>query len=263
MQQLELCISKIRLWMIENKLKLNDDKSEFILISSPHNKKKFDGNDALSLSIGPEIVNATNSVRNLGVMMDSIFNMEDHVTSVCRSCYFHLRNIGTIRRYLDPESAAQIIHAFVTSRLDYCNALFHGIPQKLMYRLTKIQNTAVRIITLCKSDDNITPHLKTLHWLPVPLRIKFKLLLLCYKIINNIAPSYLTDLLTPLELPHDLRSISNGKLKVPRSRTVSYGDRAFSVAAPQLWNELPLDIRNASSLSLFKTKLKTHLFEEF
>ena len=118
--------------MITNKLKLNDDKSEFMLISSPHNKKKF---DAMSINIGSEIVNVTDSVRNLGVMIDSIFNMEDHITSVCRSCYFHLRNIGAIRRYLDPDTAAQIIHAFVTSRLDYCNSLFYGLPDKVMYRL--------------------------------------------------------------------------------------------------------------------------------
>lgn len=260
LQRLEACICQIRIWMIENKLKLNDDKSEFILISSPHNKQKF---DMLSINIGPEIVNVTDSVRNLGVMMDSVLNMEDHVTSVCRTCYFHLRNIGAIRKYLDPDTAAQIIHAFVTSRLDYCNSLLHGLPKKLMSRLTKIQNTAVRIITLCNPQDNITPHLKTLHWLPVPLRIKFKLLLTCYKIINNLAPSYLNDLLIPLEIPHDLRSVAMGNFKIPKSQSVTYGDRAFSIAAPQFWNKLPLDIRNAPTLSLFKTKLKTHLFDEF
>jgi hypothetical protein len=77
-----------------------------------------------------------------------------------------------------------VIHAFVTSRLDYHNALFHGIPQKLMFRLTKIQNTAVRIITLCKSQDNETPYLKTLHWLPVPLRIKIQIVTLQTNFVN-------------------------------------------------------------------------------
>ena len=132
-----------------------------------------------------------------------------------------------------------------------------------MFRLIKIQNTAVRIITLCKSQDNITPHLKTLYWLPVPLRIDFKLLLTCYKIINNLAPSYLSDLLVPLESPHNLRSISMGNFKVPRSRTTTYGDRAFAIAAPQLWNDLPLEIRNSPTVATFKTNLKTHLFKKF
>jgi hypothetical protein len=101
---LELCISKIRTWMIENKLKLNDDKTEFMLITSPHNKKKI---KFLSIRIGNENVNVTNSARNLGVVMDNLLNMENHVTSVCKSCYYHLRNIGMIRRYLDQDTAAQ------------------------------------------------------------------------------------------------------------------------------------------------------------
>jgi hypothetical protein len=260
MQKLEQCISRIRMWMVANKLKLNDDKSEFILISSPHNKKKF---DQLSIHIGPEIVDVTHSARNLGVMMDSVFSMEDHVTSVCRACYLHLRNIGAIRQYLDSDTAAQIIHSFITSRLDYCNSLLYGLPQYLLLRLQRVQNTAVRIITRCKIDDHITPHLKTLHWLPIPLRIEFKLHLTTYKIVNGLAPAYLNELLAPHDLPRELRSTSIGNLEVPRSRTTSYGDRAFSIAAPQLWNELPLDVRNATSVTNFKTQLKTHLFRKF
>ena len=246
--------------MVKNKLKLNDDKTEFMLISSPHNKKKF---DSLSIHIGSEIVATTNSARNLGVVMDSLLNMEDHVTAVCQSCYFHLRNVGSIRRFLDPVTAAQIMHAFITSRLDYCNALLKGLPNYLLYRLQKVQNTAVRIITLCDKQDHITPHLKRLHWLPVPLRIDFKLLLITYKIVNGLAPSYLSELLTPRNIPRELRSSSTCNFKIPRARTTSYGDRAFSIAAPQLWNELPPEIRDASTLSLFKSKLKTHLFRKF
>ena len=152
-----MCITKIKFWMVKNKLKLNDDKLEFMSITSPHNSRKF---DSLSIHIGSEIVETSNSARNLGVIMDSLFYMEDHVTSVCRSCYFHLRNIGSIRQYLDPDTAAQIIHSFITSRLDYCNALLYGLPDYLLLRLKNVQNTAVRIITLCKIENHITAHLK-------------------------------------------------------------------------------------------------------
>jgi len=257
---LELCISKIRTWMIENKLKLNDDKTEFMLITSPHNKNKF---KSLSIRIGNENVDVTNRARNLGVVMDNLLNMENHVTSVCKSCYYHLRNIGMIRRYLDQDTAAQITHAFITSRLDYCNALFTGLPEYLILRLKKIQNTAVRIIMLCDIKDHVTPYLKTLHWLPVHLRIEFKLLLLTYKILNGLAPAYLCDLIVRKKLPRELRSSSICDLKVPRSRTTSYGDRAFSVAAPKLWNALPPEIRDAPTLTMFKSVLKTHLFRKF
>ena len=155
------------------------------------------------------------------------------------------------------------MHAYITSRLDYCNALLKGLPEYLLYRLKKVQNTAVRIITLCDKQERITPLLKRLHWLPVPLRIDFKLLLLTYKIVNGLAPSYLCELLIPRNLPRELRSSSTCNFKIPQARTTSYGDRAFSIAAPQLWNDLPPEIREAPTLSSFKSKLKTHLFNKF
>ena len=159
------------------------------------------------------------------------------------------------------DTAAQIIHAFITSRLDYCNALLYGLPDYLQYRLTKVQFTAIRIITLCDIKNNITPHLKHLHWLPVPLRIDFKLFLLTYKIMNDFAPSYLCDLLFLRGLSHELRSSALRNLKVPRPRTTSYGDRFFSVAVPQLWNDLPPEIRAAPTLSLFKTMLDSYFWQ--
>ncbi len=258
--KLELCISEIRTWMVTHKLKLNDDKTEFITISSPYNKNDING---LKIKIGDESILASKSVRNLGVIMDCVFNMQDHITSVCQACYFHLRNIGSIRRYLTNETAAQIIHSFVTSKLDYCNSLLYGLPQNSLERLKKVQNTAVRIITTCKIQDNITPHLKYLHWLPVHLRIDFKINLLTFKSLNGLAPDYLSSLLQFRKTKKSLRSETKKLLDTPRTRTTSYGDRAFSVCAPVLWNDLPDEIRFETELSLFKSKLKTHLFTKF
>ena len=154
-------------------------------------------------------------------------------------------------------------HAFVTSKLDYCNSLLFGLPQNSLFRLKKVQNTAVRIIKRCRIQDNITPHLKSLHWLPVPLRIEFKISLLTFKAINGLAPTYLYDLLKFKKTSKSLRSETNQELDIPRTRTTSYGDRAFSVCAPELWNSLPDEIRFETKLSVFKTKLKTHLFKQF
>lgn len=259
-RQLELCISDIRAWMVEHKLKLNDDKTEFIVISSPHNKKEING---LKIKIGEETIISSASVRNLGVVFDCVFNMQDHITSVCQSCYFHLRNIGSIRRYLNNDTAAQIIHSFVTSKLDYCNSLLYGLPQNSLERLKKVQYTAVRIITTCHIQNNITPHLKSLHWLPIHLRIDYKIILLTFKSLNGLAPEYLRNLLQYRKTSHSLRSESKKLLDTPRTRTTSYGDRAFSVAAPVLWNALPDDLRHETELSAFKSKLKTHLFNKF
>ena len=258
--KLEICINEIRIWMVKQKLKLNDDKTEFIVISSPHNRKEL---NAIKIKIGDETICASHSARNLGVIMDCVFNMEAHITTVCQTSYFHLRNIGAIRRYLTNETAAQVIHAFVTSKLDYCNSLFYNLPAKSLNRLKRIQNTAVRIITLCKPRDFITPHLKTLHWLPVHLRIEFKIILLTFKALNGLAPTYLSDLIKFKKTKHSLRSESKETLSIPRTRTATYGDRAFAVGAPVLWNSLPEEIRYETHLSAFKTKLKTHLFGKF
>jgi hypothetical protein len=185
------------------------------------------------------------------------------VTAVCKSAYYQLHNIGSIRKYLSRDVAAQLIHSFVTSRLDYCNSLLYGISDKSLKRLRKVQNTAARIVTLSRKYDHITPVLKTLHWLPVHLRIDFKILLLKYKVVNGVAPAYLCELLVPYVPARSLRSSSVILLVVPKTRTTTYGDRSFSAVAPKLWNGLPDVIRTADSVQSFKRLLKTHLFVQF
>ncbi len=106
----------------------------------------------------------------------------------------------------------------------------------------------------------VTPILKSLHWLPVHHRIEFKILLFVFKSLNNLAPSYLSDLLYPYNPTRNLRSGDQRLLSVPRSRLKYRGDRAFAVAGPRLWNSLPAYIRSAQSLTVFKSSLKTYLF---
>ena len=104
---------------------------------------------------------------------------------------YHLRNIAKIRRYLSEESSQILVHAFISSKLDNCNSLLYGLPKHLLNRLRLIQNTAARIVTLSKRFDHITPILFKLHWLPLGYRIHFKILLLVYKCLNGLAPSYI------------------------------------------------------------------------
>ena len=154
----------------------------------------------------------------------------------------------------------QIIHPFITSRLDNYNALLYGLLANQLYRLQKIQNTAARILTLSRKSCHITPILKELHWLPVNQRIVFKFLMIVYKCINNIAPSYLSELLSQYSPKRTLRS-GNKQLQEAKSNR-SWGDRSFAIGAPQLWNELPFNIRTAKSITVFKKELKTHLMSE-
>ena len=157
-----------------------------------------------------------------------------------------------------------LIHAFVTSHVDYCNALLAGIPQYQVQRIQRILNAAARLIYRCPRISHITPILIALHWLPIKYRVEFKIALLVYKALNNMAPIYISELLIPKPSCErwTLRSDDQGLLHIPKTNCKTLGDRSFAYAAPQLWNSLPLNVRNCDSILVFKKRLKTFLFRK-
>ncbi|XP_064197248.1 uncharacterized protein LOC135257969 [Anguilla rostrata] len=199
-------------------------------------------------------------VRNLGIILDPTLSFLPHINQITKTAFFHLRNISRLRPSLSFSAAETLIHAFITSRLDYYNSILHAITTKVLNKLQYIQNTAARLLTSTRSRDHISPVLQDLHWLPVKQRIEFKILLTTYKALNNLAPPYLSDLLHHHVPSRSLRASNANLLQTPRTKRRTWGDRAFSVAAPSLWNTLPNHIKDAPNLPSFKTALKTHLF---
>ena len=196
--------------------------------------------------------------------MDKHMTLSAHISNVCRSASYAISKIGRIRRFIDQATAERLVHAFVTSRLDANNSLLYGLPETALKKLQRAQNSAVRLVTCIRRDQSINDARQKLHWLPIKDRIVFKLLLITYKIRHGIAPEYLAELLTERKPTRDLRSGSQSLFHRPPTRDVAtmyYGERAFSVAAPSMWNKLPFAIRNADSLMTFKRLLKTHLFK--
>ena len=257
--RVERCVEEIDLWMCKNLLKLNQDKTELVVISS-----KFRNRPNLEyVRVGDEFIAPNLSVRNLGVIMDNCFCMEQHVKKICSEANYHLRNISKIRKYLTQDSAQILIHAFISSKLDYCNSLLYGIPKYLVCRLQRVQNTAARIVTLTRKYDSITPIMFKLHWLPVHSRIIFKLLLLVYKALNGKAPSYISSLLSHRKCSRSLRSSGQELLTVPLAKLKTHGDRAFSIAAPRQWNNLFLSIRKSPPIAIFKRHLKKPMIFNF
>ena len=255
-ERVEACVRDIYRWMLYNNLKMND-KTELLILHSryrPRPSLEF-------VTVGHSPVSPTPSARNIGVVFDSTMNFEKHISEICKSAFFHIRNISQVRRYLSTESTRTLVNAFVTSRIDSCNSLLYGLPNYLIQRLQYALNSAARLISMSRKADHITPLLIELHWLPVEQRINFKILLFTYKIVNGLAPMYLSQLLVPYVPRRDLRSADKLLFCQPSYSTKSYGSRAFSVSAPCLWNKLPMDIKCSPSIAIFKRKLKTHLFK--
>ena len=117
-----------------------------------------------------------------------------NITKTCRSAFFHLHNIRRVRKYLSIESAEKLVHAFITSRLDYCNSLLYGLPHCALTKLQRVQNAAARVLYLAPRFCHITPILYELHWLPVTFRIEFKVIIITHKAIYGTAPNYLSSL---------------------------------------------------------------------
>jgi hypothetical protein len=211
------------------------------------------------------VIELSTSVRNLGVTFDSTMTMANHVSTVTCSCFYQLRQLRVIRRSLTDDAAATLVHALVSSRVDYCNALLYGSSGLITRKLQAVINSAARLITGVGRFDHITPALRdVLHWLPVEQRVQYKIALLTFKCLHGCAPQYLSEHCITL---HDqggryqLRAATRGDLVLPRTRTRLFGPRSFHSSAPTVWNSLPADTRDLSlTLEQFKKRLKTHLF---
>ena len=208
------------------------------------------------------MIKSSQTVRNLGVMMDCTLSMLDHVNHVRKTGFYYLNWIKRIRNCLTDEAAKAIVHALIISKIDYCNGLFINLPSCVIEKLQNLMNAAARVISRTPRRQPITPVLRQLHWLPVCKRIDFKILCLTFKALNGEAPGYLRELLTDRKPSRNLRSHSFHRLYVPR-RKLKYGERAFSFAARRLWNSIPDHIKSATSTTLFKKMLKTYLFEQY
>ena len=260
--RVERCIEDIREWMLNDKLKLNDDKTEFIIIGTSQQLAKVSIN---TLRVGAATITPVSSARNLGSWFDSKLTMEIHISKTCNSAFYYLYNLRRIRKYLSKDNTKTLVHAFISSKIDYCNSLLYGLPEYQLNKLQRVQNMCARLICNESKYCHITPLLADLHWLPVKFRIEFKILLIVFKIFRGLAPSYLSFLIISKPVSqYNLRSSNDSTLlSYPKIKPkATLGERAFAFAAPKLWNALPRPIRESTSVDTFKRKLKTHLFEK-
>ena len=257
-ERIEKCISDVKIWMNKNKLVLNQDKTETMLVGSSNNQSAI---QKTHIQIEDSNICFTKSVKNLGVYLDNNLSMSNQVNHIARCMYLELRNISKIRHLITTDIAARLVTSLVLSKLDYCNSLLSGITNDKIKKLQVIQNNAARLVLKKKKRDSASPLLKILHWLPVAKRIDYKVATLCFKCINQSAPEYLSDLITLYVPSRQLRSSADTlKLREPTFKKKTFGDRSFASYGPKTWNSLPKAIREAENIDKFKSQLKTFLY---
>ena len=193
LHSMQSCISDVKAWTRANMLILNYNKTELIIVTSKRTKHLH--NLPTSITTGNANVPFKQSVRNFGLTLDSHLAINAHDTNIARTCYFELRRLASMRRFLTSTATSTLVSAFVLSRIDYCYSLLFVSTHDVTSHMQRIQNYAARVILRLPKSSSTTIHLRSLHWLPVKARSTYKIACLCYRCHSSTAPSYVTDML--------------------------------------------------------------------
>ena len=247
------CLHKIISWSNGHFMKINPDKTEILLLCPPSLNREV---IIQGVIFEDQCIRFSTVVKNVGVYLDKNLTMDKHINHISSHCYKLLKDIGRVKKCLHQSHLERLVHAVISSRLDYCNSLFVNLSRENLFKLQKVQNAAARLILGRRKRDSATEALKKLHWLNVESRITFKILLLVYKVLRGQCS-------TNLQLQY---KNFNGRpddyllLHTPNFKT-SYGKRVFSYNGSRLWNALPASVRAEEDVDKFKTSIKTILFE--
>jgi len=256
----ELCLATLYSWFCHNGMALNGDKSEAIVFGTWQRLRAYPSPS--SINIAGSIVPTSDKIKTLGVTLDSHLNLNSHTSAICKSAFYHIRALRHIRSTLTDDMAKAVAVSLVQSRLDYANSILYGTSKTNLNKLQHVQNTLARIVLNKPARHPSEGLLSQLHWLPIEHRIKFKLATLTYKALTFHQPLYLSSLLHPYQPARTLRSSHQQLLAKPNCST-DFGKRAFSYAAAQLWEKIPIETRAAPSIESFKRKLKTHFLAAY
>jgi len=256
--------------MASNRLKLNPDKTDFLWTGSSKRLMKLNPSDhVLNLdSQGSCTVTSTNSARLLGVSVTPDLSLLQHAIHVGSCCFWQLRQIRSVRRSLDDEATATLVHAFVSNRVDYCCSLLVGSPKVVTDRFQRVLNAAARVVTNTRKYDRGLHHTMRheLHWLDMTERVfssglQLQFIVVSMAWLQNIS---LNCVLHRPSSRYQLRSSQTNQLTVPLVKLSTYGPHSFFVAGPTIWNNLPEYMRDPElSIDNFRRQLKTFLFAEY
>jgi hypothetical protein len=254
---LENCMCNLRDWLNCNRLCLNFDKTEVLLVAP----KSVDTLSIRQLTFCDAQIPFVSVVKCLGIFIDKHLTFDHHLKTVFKSSFLFIRAIYRIRKYLSERSSEILLSAYVASRLDYCNSVFHACTSRRLDRLQRIVNVCARLVKKLPRRSPTSEVLRQLQWLPVRLRILFKIACLVHKCVYGPAPFYLRELLSPAassNVSTCLRSQSALRLYEPPYRLHSFRG-AFVYSAPRIWNSLTPECRRMQSFRQFRLRLKREL----
>ena len=242
-----------------NRLKMNDDKTKYIVFASSRMLTHI-GCD--SININGISIPRSECIQYLGAWLNQQLLLRKHIMLKCRTAMMNLQRLKLIRRYLTEETAKVLVLGLVLSHLDYLNAIFIGLPDKDIKVMQRVQNAAAKMVLLKTKYASSMDVLKSLHWLPIKYHVDHKVLTLVYKCLHDKALDYLKNLLTVFgDSERSMRLNSQYmRLLITKTTKKTFAARSFSVKGVELWNNLPNLVKISSSVDDFKATLKTFLF---
>ena len=273
-ETIQSCLEAVRSWMIENRLLVNEDKTEFLILGKKIKMERIQEEEDLTVELSGNIIRPTDpsgkAGKTLGVYLDTQMDMKRQIASVRRSVGVTMRNLWQIRRFVDKSLRLMLASQLVISKVDYCNALYFNLPAATIKPLKTVMNQVIRFIHgVRERKTDLEPFYKESHVLQIEKRIFFKVCVLGYKMYYGTAPQYLQDLVQVDEntdvqkTTRQSSKVDCYKLKPPNghAKVSKLGKRRISQYLPQVWNSLPENLRDAPSEDSFRSRLKTMLFD--
>ena len=259
--ELEDTLINVKGWISQVKLKMNTEKTEFIIFG---HSKQLEKCVTQQINVVGDMIDRSLCIHYLGAFLDENLTLKEHVKRKSATSIRNFYKIKKIREFLTAQATETLVLGLVISHLDYGNSLLIGCPQTLdIYQ--KVQNMCAKLVLQRKKYESATEALITLHWLLIRARIEYKLLHIVHNCKYGKAPQYLKDLLINKTVIRSLHSskYANTHLIVPFNQCKTFGDRSFSYYAPKLWNSLPMSIKQITQLDAFKKLLKHFFLKKF
>ena len=260
-QRLLSLLSDLKIWMARRKLKLNDGKTEIIVIRG--NLRNVSVANFGVMSFGDTQLVPCESAKNLCVVLDSSLSFRSHIDSIMKTCNFHICNLYMIKDFVNRKNLVALVHSLIVSKVDYCNSIVIGLPNVILKKVQSFLNRAARLIFNLPPRVPTTSSFIELHWLPLKARIEFKICLITFKALKFNQPSYIRGLLSfpPLNPPW----VCEVKMTLTVCMNLELLERGdlpitFSYIAPRLYNKLPITFKLIDSLNTFKSHLEAFLF---